>query len=75
MQSKTVAKTVGKIGNRALVDFLFLCQEPYDSIDPQATISLGKNYGIGVSFLCHLFLLELNFLPLLINTNEKFFDN
>lgn len=75
MQSKTVARTVGKIGNRALVDFLFLCQEPYDSIDPQATVSLGTNYGIGISFLCHSFLFELNFLPLLINTNEKFFDN
>lgn len=75
MQAKTVAKTAGKIGNRALVDFLFLCQEPYTSIDPQVTISLGGNYGIGISFLCHFFLLELNFLPLLINTNERFFDN
>lgn len=71
MQAKTVAKTAGKIGNRALFDFLFLCQEPYASIDPQVTISLGRNYGIGISFLCHNFLIELSLLPLLINTNAE----
>lgn len=75
MQSKTKAKTIGKVGNRALIDFLLLCQDPYESIDPQVTVSLGTNYGMGISFLCHSFLVELNFLPLLINTNAKFFDD
>lgn len=75
MQSKTIAKTIGRIGNRALVDFLLLRQEPYECIDSQATVSLGVNYGIGISFLCHSLLIELNFLPLLINTNAKFFDD
>lgn len=75
MQSKTIAKTIGRIGNRALIDFLLLKQDPCEFMDPQASISLGPNYGLEISLLFPSLLIEFSLLPLLDNTNAKFFDD
>jgi len=75
MQSKTVAKTIGRIGDRALIDFLLLRQDRCEFIDPQVAISLGANYGLEISFLFPSLLIEFSFLPLFDNTNAKFFDD
>jgi hypothetical protein len=73
MSSQSKIKTWGKIKNRAVFDFLFIKQEPITPLDPQITFSLGRYYGIGISFLCRNFLIEFNLLPLLENTNDGLF--
>lgn len=72
---RTIAKDIGRIGKRTIVDFLLLCQNPKVPVDRSLTITAGYHYGLGFSLLTPRFLFEVNLLPLSNHTHLHHMEN
>lgn len=58
-----VAKSIGKIGDRVLVDLLVLKQKRGPLKDYSLNMSISYRHGLGASILLPFLLAELSFLP------------
>lgn len=70
-----VTKSIGKIGDRILVDFLVLKQKPGPFKDYSLNMSISYRYGLGVSILLPFLLAELSLLPRYEDSNEYYHSN
>ena len=70
-----IAKDIVRIGNRVLLEFLLLKQDPKVQVDLSMCFSVGFKFGLGLSMLAPGFLLEINVLPLARHTHRHYIDH
>lgn len=70
----TVARTFGKLGKRAIFDFLFIRKSKGFYSDYCLTLSVSNKTGMGVSILLPFFLAEISLLPRLVCTTQYYQD-
>ena len=71
----TTVKNIGRLGRRVLIEYLLIRYTEKLKIDYTISLSIGSNYGLGISLLGPFFLIEINLLPLAARTQTFYLEN
>lgn len=70
----TVARTLGRLGNRSILDILIIKQQRAPYSDYSLNLSISYKSGMGMSVLSPFFLIEANLLPRFDTTTQYYLE-